>query len=79
MLSQIQPHFLYNTLSTIGALCKKDATAAENAVFQFTDFLRGNMDSLSDDKAIGFNIELRHTGNYLCLEKMRFEERLNSV
>lgn len=40
MLSQIQPHFLYNSLNTIYGLCEKDQTAAKKAVNDFADYLR---------------------------------------
>lgn len=79
MLSQIQPHFLYNALSTIRALCRRDPPKAEQAMIEFTEFLRGNMDSLSADKPISFAQELAHTNNYLALEKMRFPNKLNLV
>ena len=46
MLSQIQPHFLFNTLAAIGRLCRNDPEAKE-AVNKFARYLRGNMDSLS--------------------------------
>lgn len=43
MMSQIQPHFLYNTLSTIAYLCRHDPKDAENAVNEFSDYLSGNL------------------------------------
>lgn len=77
MLSQIQPHFLYNTLSTIRVLCRRDPLKAEQATIQFTEFLRSNMDSLSADKPIAFEQELAHTKNYLNLEQIRFSNKLH--
>ena len=77
MLSQIQPHFLYNALQGIGYLCRVNPTQAEQAVMDFAIFLRGNMDALSHKGTIPFEQELIHTQHYLDLEKMRFEERLN--
>lgn len=79
MLSQIQPHFLYNALSTIRALCHRDPDQAELATIEFTTFLRGNMESLTADKPISFAQELEHTKSYLALEKQRFQDRLNVV
>jgi hypothetical protein len=46
MLSQIQPHFLYNTLTTIQTMCHGKAPEAEESIVQFSHFLRGNLDSL---------------------------------
>lgn len=76
MLSQIQPHFLYNTLGAIQSLCKTDPTAAEKAVSEFSRYLRGNMNSLSNDRTIPFSEELKHTGIYLELEQLRYEDAL---
>lgn len=76
MLSQIQPHFLYNALSVIQDLCHGKAPEAEQAAVEFSEFLRGNLDSLQADSPIPFEQELRHTKNYLSLEEKRFGERL---
>lgn len=79
MLSQIQPHFLYNALSVIQNLCHDKAPLAEKATIDFAEFLRGNLDSLSAENPIPFEQELHHTKNYLSLEKLRFGERLTVV
>lgn len=76
MLSQIQPHFLYNSLGVIRELCHSNPTLAEAATVEFSDFLRGNLDSLKADKPVDFGIELAHTKHYLELEKLRFADRL---
>lgn len=76
MLSQIQPHFLYNTLSVIQSLCRSDPAQAEAATIHFSRYLRGNMDSLLSESMIPFSQELKHTQEYLELEKMRFQDRL---
>ena len=54
MLSQIQPHFLYNTLTTIRQLCDVDPQKAKAAIRDFFLFLRGNMDSLKKQGAHSF-------------------------
>lgn len=76
MLSQIQPHFLFNALVSIQDLCRQDADRAEAAIHDFAKYLRGNMDSLSQKGTIPFRSELEHVRIYLSLEQMRFEERL---
>lgn len=76
MLSQIQPHFLYNSLGTIAELCRKNPKKAERATIEFANFLRANMDSLSDHEPIPFEKELSHVKNYLYLEQQRFDDRL---
>lgn len=79
MLSQIQPHFLYNSLNTIYHLCEKNPAAARKAISDFSDYLRGNLDSLKRVAPIGFEKELEHVKIYLSLEKMRFDEELEIV
>ena len=76
MLTQIQPHFLYNTLGAIQSLCRTEPETAEKAVAKFARYLRGNMDSLSQVKAIPFTKELEHTRLYLELEQLRYEDAL---
>ena len=41
MLSQIQPHFLYNSLTAISRLCDVDSRKAKKAVVDFSNYLRG--------------------------------------
>lgn len=79
MLSQIQPHFLYNTLNSIQVLCTDKPEQAKEALGDFSRFIRGNMDSLTSDKPIYFKQELEHVKNYLRLEKMRFGKMLNII
>ena len=76
MLSQIRPHFLYNTLGSIEALCERDPKAAKLATRKFSRYLRGNMDSLGEEKLISFEKELQHTRLYLELEQIRFGDAL---
>ena len=79
MLSQIQPHFLYNTLTSIQMLCSIDAEEARNALGDFSKFLRANMDSLKSLEPIPFIRELEHVTNYLHLEQLRFEDDLEVI
>lgn len=75
-LSQIQPHFLYNSLNVIRYLCKHNTEEAENAINDFSDYLRGNMSALSNKECIPFERELKHLSSYIALEKKRFGKRL---
>lgn len=79
LMSQIKPHFLYNTLGAIQELCLSDPTQAMHATATFSRYLRGNMDSLSYTGLIPFEKELEHTRLYLELEKMRFEDALRII
>lgn len=79
LISQIGPHFIYNTLSTIKHLCRKDPAQAEETIDAFSVYLRGNLNSLQEKKMIPFKDELSHVHAYLVVEKKRFGERLNVV
>ena len=79
MISQIQPHFLYNILNTIYHLCDKDVQLAKKAVDDFSTYLRNNINSLSTTELISFTSELEHIKTYIELEKIRFGEELNVV
>lgn len=79
MLSQIQPHFLYNSLAAIHHLCETDPETAKKAIGKFSDFLRRNMDSLKKREPIPFGAELNHVMNYLYLEQQRFGDKLQVI
>jgi len=76
MLSQIQPHFIYNSLSAISTLIPMDPPRAQNALDDFTDYLRLNLSSLTETRLIPFETELKHVKTYVSLEKMRFNDRI---
>lgn len=79
MLTQIQPHFLYNMLNTIHYLCGKDAKIAQNAISSFSDYLRHNLESIDYKDPIGFDKELQNINTYLDLEKIRYGDELEIV
>ena len=79
MLSQIQPHFMFNVLNTIYHLCDEDASRAQQAIGDFSEYLRGNIASLRRSGPVSFDVEMNNVRSYLALEKMRFEEELNIV
>lgn len=76
LLSQIGPHFLFNTLTAIRQLCDKDVEEAKITITDFSRFLRGNMSILTSNNMIPFEKELEHTKYYLAIEKKRFGEKL---
>ena len=77
MVSQIRPHFMYNALSSIAMLCKIKPETAYEATINFSDYLRGNMDSLKQTAPVPFRKELEHLEKYLYIEKLRFGKKLN--
>jgi len=76
VLSQLQPHFLFNALMAIQDLCHGRAPEAEQTVVEFAEYLRGNIDSLRCRGTIPFSRELKHTKNYLSLENRRFAGKI---
>ena len=76
MLSQIQPHFLYNTLNSIYQLCETNPMRARSMVNSFAEYLRNNLSSLEEPGLITFETELEHVKTYLDIEKVRFEDTL---
>ena len=76
MLSQIQPHFLYNTLNSIYQLCETNPMRARLLVNSFSEYLRNNLSSLEESGLIPFATELSHVNTYLDIEKVRFEDNL---
>lgn len=77
MISQIQPHFLYNVLTTISNLCATDPEEAEETTVLFAQYLRTNLDSLKNQDPVPFPMELSHIRTYVELEKKRFGDILN--
>lgn len=77
MMSQIQPHFLYNSLTCVMDLCDTNPKQAKAAIADFADYLRANISSLKSEKLIPFRKELEHMEKYLRLEKLRFQDELN--
>lgn len=76
MLSQIQPHFLYNTLNSIYQLCETNPMLARTMVNSFAEYLRNNLSSLDEPGLIAFTTELEHVKTYLEIEKIRFDDTL---
>lgn len=72
MMTQIQPHFLYNTLSTIQALCKKDPDKAFEVTEKFGTYLRQNLNSLNQTSLVPVEKEIEHTRIYADIEMVRF-------
>jgi len=73
--SQLQPHFLFNTLHGISTLIEVDRARAKMMVLKLSNLLRTVIqDSTSD--LIPLEEELKFAEAYLDIEKMRLEDRL---
>lgn len=74
MLSQIQPHFIYNTLGTIGEFCEEEPKKAADLVQKFSLYLRGNFTELDNPMPIRLAKELEHVRHYADIEQIRFPD-----
>ena len=74
MISQIQPHFIYNTLGTIEQLCITEPKEASKLVRNFSLYLRGNFGELDNAKPITFSQEMNHVKHYTDIEQVRFPD-----
>ena len=74
MISQIQPHFIYNTLGTIEQLCITEPKEASKLVRNFSLYLRGNFSELDTVKPIRFSQEMNHVKHYTDIEQVRFPD-----
>jgi hypothetical protein len=72
--AQINPHFLFNALTTVGYLIQTSPDKAFSTLMRLTQLLRGVLRSTGEFCTLGEEIKLIE--NYLDIEKARFEERL---
>jgi two-component system, LytTR family, sensor kinase len=73
--NQLHPHFLFNTLQGISALIETDRARAKAMVLKVSSLLRTALEYGNSD-LITFEDELKFIEDYLSLEKMRLEDRL---
>ena len=74
MMSQIRPHFIYNTLGSIEQLCSFDPQKAGELVHNFAKYLRGNFGELDNPKPILMSQEMEHVHYYTSIEHVRFPD-----
>ena len=74
MISQIRPHFIYNTLGSIEQLCDIDPEKAGEMVHNFAKYLRGNFGELDNPKPILMSQEMEHVQYYVSIESVRFPD-----
>ena len=74
MMSQIRPHFIYNTLGSIEQLCNIDPEKAGELVHNFAKYLRGNFGELDNPKPILMSQEMEHVRHYISIENVRFPD-----
>lgn len=73
--SQLNPHFIFNSMNSIRALVDEEPKSAKDAITQLSNVLRNSL-LMGKKKLIPLADEMKLVDDYLSLEKTRFEERL---
>lgn len=76
--SQLNPHFIFNALNSVRALVDEDPNKAKTAITRISNILRFSL-MMDKKQVIDFADELATVKDYLALEAIRFEERLELV
>jgi len=74
--SQINPHFLFNSLNSISSLTVTDPLKAREMIVKLSDFMRYSLSS-RNDQPVTLRNELQSLRLYLQIEKIRFGDRLS--
>ena len=72
--SQINPHFLFNALNTIGFHCRDNPLTAKKLISSLADYYRHNLSN--SETLIPFSKEMNHVKAYVDIEMARFGDRL---
>lgn len=75
--AQIKPHFLFNSLNTIGSLIETDPVRAQDLLAEFSTYLRCSFDLTNTSPLIPFEQEWTLVEAYLRLEQARYENDLS--
>ena len=73
--SQLEPHFLFNTLNSIAALARNDGAAAEHMTLQLADLLRASLDAAGVHE-VTLQEEMLFLQKYVDIQQIRFQDRL---
>lgn len=71
--SQINPHFLFNTLENIRVMCKIDSAKADKMIVNLSSLLRYSISNAEEDVTVRKDIDI--TEHYLSILKIRFNNR----
>lgn len=71
---QLNPHFLFNSLNSIRAMILQEPERARQIVTELSEFLRYSLNGRGHESTIGE--EMQAIGNYLAIQRIRFEEKL---
>ncbi len=74
--NQLNPHFLFNAINSIKALTISDPHLARNALTELSQLLRTSL-TMGNEQLVTLETEISFVKDYLSLEKIRYEKRLN--
>ena len=77
--AQIKPHFIYNALNSIIALCRINPDKAREVLLELSNYLRSSFDFKNTRRFIPLEEEMSMVKSYLAIEKARFSERLKVI
>jgi two-component system LytT family sensor kinase len=72
--SQINPHFVFNSLNSVYFLINKDNVEAREALFKFSEMLRYQLYEMNDD-TVPIEKEVRYLEDYMVLQQLRKDEK----
>ena len=75
--AQINPHFLFNSLTVIGSLCRTDPEKARDLIYSLSSFFRKNLNTNRDDVSIFEEID--HVKAYVEIERARFGDTMEII
>jgi two-component system, LytTR family, sensor kinase len=76
--SQINPHFLFNSLNSISSLTMSDPAKAQEMVINLSSLMRYSLKHGQSEK-VSFGTELQNNKLYLSIEKVRFGNKLQTI
>ena len=77
--SQLNPHFIFNSLNSISALTISQPKQAQDMIIKLSEFLRYSLRAENNEQLVTLQEELDNIEKYLAIEKIRFGDRLQVV
>lgn len=75
--SQINPHFLFNSLTVIGSICRTEPLKARELIGSLSEHFRKTINTSSD--MVSIEEEIEHVKSYVSIEKARLSEDLEVI
>lgn len=75
--NQINPHFLYNTLSYLYTKALPLSSELSDGIAKLSDMMRYSLDDVLDDGKVLLEKEVKHLDNFIAIHQMRYGHQLN--